>query len=160
MYFVVILVKSKKLLAIPASHILKLDVARKINSGLKNWKRQLVFFSLENREPNFNLAIREDFDENGDGVYWANLLRAFDTKEQADAFVDLRRNVLPVNYYDRPAEQDSLDGTIGGGFDTTPERVKHERARIDSLADTQPPSDDSVFFMHIFSIAAVQLIVI
>lgn len=150
MYFVVILVKSKKLLALPAANILKLDITRKINSGLKTWKKQLVFFSPENHDPNFKLAIGEDFDENCDGVYWANILRAFDTKEQADAYVDVRRNVLPVNYLDQPAEQDNLDETIGSAFDVDFDQlVKREPVRIDSLASTIAQSDDSVIFMHV-----------
>lgn len=135
MYFVVILMESRKVLAIPASYVLKLDVVRKINSGLKNWKNQLIFFSPENHDPNFNLAIREDFDENVDGIYRANVLKAFDTKEQAESFVAIRRNVLPVNYFGQPAEQDSLDETIGAAFNID---VKRETHRIDSIADTLP----------------------
>lgn len=100
--------------------------------------------------PNFKLAIREDFDENCDGVYWANILRAFDTNEQAEAYVDVRRNVLPLNYFDRPAEQDNLDKTIGSAFDIDFEQVvKCEPVRIDSLANTLAQSDDSVIFMHV-----------
>lgn len=146
MYFVVILIKSKKVLTLPASHILNLDIVRKINAGLKTWKKQLVFFSPVDHDPNFNHAIREDFDENCDGVYWANILRAFHTKEQAESYAVAHREVLPVNYFDQPAEQDSLDATIGGAFDADPERnIKRERQ--DSIAETEAPTDESVYFL-------------
>lgn len=111
----------------------------------------MVFFSSENHDPNFNLAIREDFDENVDGVYWACILKAFDTKEDAKSYVDFRRNALPVNYFDQPAEQDTLDETIGGAFGIDAQRdIKREPVRLNSNADTMMPSDDSVYFIRIY----------
>lgn len=149
MYFVVILVESKKLLAIPASYVLKLDIVRKINSGLKNWNNQLIFYSPENHDPNFKLAVREDFDENADGIYRANILKTFYTKEQAEEHVANRRHVLPVNYFGQTAEHDDLDETIAEAFDIDPEHnVKRES--VDSLAETFALSDDSVYFFCMF----------
>lgn len=146
MYFVVILVTSRELLALPASHIYNLDIVRKINGGLKNWKKQLVFFSSENHDPNFNLElIREDFDENVDGLYWANILKAFDTKAQAESYIDYRRNVLPVNYFDQPAEQDNLDEMIDGAIDPGRD-VKRQPVQLNSEDATLFPSDASVYF--------------
>lgn len=151
MYFVVILVKSKKLLALPASHIFKLDVVRKINFGLRNWRNQLVFFSSKNHDPNFSLAIREDFDENVDGIYWANVLRAFDTMAHAERYLELRRRVLPVNYSGQPAEQDSLDEIIGGEFGIDFESdIKRQPIRLDSDDAALFPSDVSVCFGCLF----------
>lgn len=150
MYFVVILVTSRELLALPASHIYNLDIVRKINGGLKNWKKQLVFFSSENHDPNFNLElIREDFDENVDGLYWANILKAFDTKAQAESYIDYRRNVLPVNYFDQPAEQDNLDEMIDGAIDPGRD-VKRQPVQLNSEDATLFPSDASVYFTYTF----------
>lgn len=71
-----------------------------------------MFFSPENHDPNFNLAIRGDFDEYIDGIYLANILKAFHTKAKADAYVAKRRNVLSVNYCSDTAQaDDDLDET-------------------------------------------------
>lgn len=54
-----------------------------------------------------------------------------------------------MNYYDQPAEEDNLDATIGGAFEINPVRtVKREPVRVDSLAETTSPSDDSVCFLQ------------
>lgn len=135
-----------------------MDIVRKINSGLKNWKNQLNFFSPENHDPDFTLAIREDFDENIDGIYRANILKAFDTKDQAELNVAFRRNVLPLNYYhQRDSLDDGLDATIGGAFDINSDHsVKLETTRVNSLDDTVVPSDYPVFFfLHIYSLIAI-----
>lgn len=147
MYFAVILMESKKLLVIPASYVLKLDVVGKINSGLKSYKRQVVFFSPENHYPNFKLPIREDFDESTDGIYMANILKAFDTKEEAESYADLRRNALPVNYYKHRVDHDDLDEATGNESDTDLVVVKREPIRCDSITDTVSPSEHSVFLL-------------
>lgn len=126
MYFVVILVSSKKVLAIPAAYVLQLDVVGKMNTGLKKWKKQLVFFSPENHDPNFNLPIREDFDENVDGVYYANILKVCYTQEEATAVVESRRNVLPVNYFNRFVQDDNLDDSDSSSTDEPGQNIKQE----------------------------------
>lgn len=101
MYVVVILVESKTVLAIPAAYVQKLDVVAMMNSGLKAWKKHLIFFSPENHKPDFHVRIRKDFDENVNALYWANILKVCYTKEEADLKVATRRQILPVNYFNR-----------------------------------------------------------
>lgn len=69
--------------------------------GWKSTTANWFFFSPENHDPNFNLPTRKDFDENIDGVYYANILKACYTQEEAEIYVESRRAVLPVNYFNR-----------------------------------------------------------
>lgn len=105
MFFAVILVKSKKILGIPANWCLNIDVVRNFNYGLQPFREKIIFYSPTNQTENFTLELKDEFDEINDACYHAQVLKAFGTMEECLNYVEKRRNTLAKDLRDGPRKQ-------------------------------------------------------
>jgi hypothetical protein len=77
MYFATFLFVSKINLLVPAKWIFHLNIDCLINNGVCTAEEHLIFYSKNDKGPNFLAPIRNDFDESVDACYYANIIKVF-----------------------------------------------------------------------------------
>lgn len=122
MYFCVFLVVPKINLLVPAKWIFHLNVYSLVNNGVCTFEQHLIFYSNEDKPPNFLAPIRNNFDKTEDACYYANIVKVFgnfnissqtviiyvnldsfnsdDNDTIAEKYVEGRRRIVPVYYKD------------------------------------------------------------
>lgn len=128
LYLAAHLDKPKKNVLIPDYWCDTFNLAESINEGLNKHKNHLIFCSPDlNKIPDFSLIPRETFDSNGDGCYFGKILRAFNTKAEAVAYVTKSRAITPAVYNSKKAEgrttkqtallsQQEYNAALGSGY--------------------------------------------
>lgn len=78
MFATVILLESLERLVIPIKYVLSLDILQIYNRGISRTKKHIIYYSPDDDdEPNFQLAIKDDFEENVPACYKARILNVF-----------------------------------------------------------------------------------
>lgn len=68
----------KKIVVVPVDFIYKLDFVKTFNNSLNRNQKHLMYWSQDqNKEPNFDLPVSEQFNHSIDGCYYVKLLKAF-----------------------------------------------------------------------------------
>lgn len=118
-----ILIASKKVVTIKSSWIKDFSIVKSCNKGLKSTNVHIVFYCSDiNAEPDFNMSIAADFNQNQPAMYAANIHKFFgecpknklsltyvsthryfkfillETFDLADAHKNRKRSVIPGRY--------------------------------------------------------------
>lgn len=107
MYHSILLVKSKQKLVIPTKWIFSFDILQIFYRGLSPTKlHKIFFFNDESCEADFNLPVRDDFDETVPACYLAQIKGTFGRKSTAVAYTKKHRAVLAKVYNDNLVKYD------------------------------------------------------
>lgn len=106
MFFAVNLIDKNKL-CIPASWLENINMVDCFNNVFKRHEKRIIFFSSEDKEPDFGLTIRNEFIETIDSCYYGYVLKAFENMELCITYLNKRRGMAPPIYY--PVKRQNVD---------------------------------------------------
>lgn len=77
MYLAVFIIACERNLLIPAKWIYHLDLHSLANNGVYTIEKHLLFYSKDDKSPDFLKPIRNVFDINEDACYYGNIVKVF-----------------------------------------------------------------------------------